>query len=191
MSATMLNGKLPRKQLAGQLDRLDDQLDRHDSILDALADGLNDAVKDAAQVGVQHAVKAAVIELLTNPELRRSLHEASAPPAPAKPNFWQRCKAKWQALKAKITNAIPGVQRRVNNQLTAAKTSASNALAPIWQFRKVVLAATGIGLLVTVVSSFLSHNVAATLSGIGAAATTLAVQLVLWIRQTLKRIARL
>ena len=91
-----------------------------------------------------------------------------------------------------------GVASARNDEVTspvrlpaAAKTSASNALAPIWRFRKVVLAATGVGLLVTVVSSFLSHNVAATLSGIGAAATTLTVQLVLWIRQTVKRIARL
>lgn len=191
MSATLLNGKLPRKQLAGQLDRLDDQLDRHDSILDALAEGLNDAVQEAAHSGVQDAVKSAVIELLTNPELRQSLHEASAPTAPAKPNFWQRCKAKWAALKAKVTHAIPGLRQKVAGQLDTVKAKANNAIAPVWQFRKVVLAATGIGLLVTVVSSFLSHNVAAMLSGIGAAATTLAVQLVLWVRQTVNRIARL
>jgi hypothetical protein len=193
MSATVLNGKpplkLPRKQLADQLERLDEQLDRHDSILDALAEGLNEAVKEATQVGVHHAVKDAVVELLTNPDLRTALHQASVPPT--RPNFWQRCKAKWQALKEQAKQAITRLRGHVTAKIEPIKTVATNMIAPSWRIRKLLLMATGVGLAVTVLSSVLSHNFAAMLSGIGAAVTTIAVQIGLWVRQTLKRLARL
>ncbi len=193
MSAPVLNGKphvkLPRKQLADQLDRLDEQLDRHDSILDALAEGLNEAVKEATQVGVQYAVKDAVQELLTNPDLRLALHQASA--EPSRPNFWQRCKAKWQALKEKVKQASTRLRGQVTAKIEPIKTAATNVIAPSWRIRKLLFMATGVGLVVTVLSSVLSHNFAALLSGLGAAVTTMAVQIGLWVRQTLKRLARL
>jgi hypothetical protein len=192
MSATVLNGKLheklPRKQLSGQLDRLDEQLNRHDSILDALAEGLNDAVKEATQVGVQVAVKEAVIELFTNPELRHAFHHASA--TPARPNFWQRCKAKWQAAKDKLKVGIAWLSGRVATKIEPLKTAANNLIAPTWRLRKVLLVATGVGLVVTALSSVMSHHFAATLSGVGAAVTTFAVHIGLWVRQTLKRLVR-
>ena len=50
MTMTASNHKLPRKQLADQLDRLD-------GILDALSEGLNGAVADAAREGTRLAVK--------------------------------------------------------------------------------------------------------------------------------------
>src|SRR4051812_19026608 len=57
------NGRRARKQLSDQLDRLD-------AILDALAEGLPGAVADACREGARQAVKDAVVEILTNPELR-------------------------------------------------------------------------------------------------------------------------
>ena len=67
MSATdTMNGKPQRKQLADQLDRLD-------GIIDALAAGLNQAVADAAREGTRLAVKDAIVEIMTNPELRALL----------------------------------------------------------------------------------------------------------------------
>src|SRR4051794_25443619 len=93
MSTTTTANGTPRKQLSDQLDRLDGQMDRADRILDALAEGLDGAVRDAARDGTRLAVKAAVIELLTDPDLRASLHQASAPPARARPSPWQRLAA--------------------------------------------------------------------------------------------------
>src|SRR5438105_5768552 len=61
--ATVPNHKPPRKQLSDQLDRLD-------GIIDALAEGLNGAVADAAREGTRLAVKDAIVEILSNPELR-------------------------------------------------------------------------------------------------------------------------
>ena len=46
--AAPANGR-PRKQLADELDRLSDLLNRQDRVIDALAEGLNGAVADANQ----------------------------------------------------------------------------------------------------------------------------------------------
>ena len=66
------SGKPQRKQLSDQLDRLG-------GVIDALAEGLNGAVADAAREGTRLAVKDAIVEIMTNPELRALI----APAAPA------------------------------------------------------------------------------------------------------------
>jgi len=72
------NGRLPRKTLSTQLDRLDD-------ILDGLADSLNgavaQAVKDAVGQAVQEAVQGVLSEVLTNPELLAKLRPEPVPQA--------------------------------------------------------------------------------------------------------------
>src|SRR5450432_2066002 len=76
---TMTNGRAPRKQLSDQLDRLD-------SIIDGLCDGLPAAVAAAAQEGTRQAVKDAIVEIISNPELRglmQSFAPAVPTPAPA------------------------------------------------------------------------------------------------------------
>jgi hypothetical protein len=80
------NGRLPRKTLSTQLDRLDD-------ILDGLADSLNgavaQAVKDAVGLAVQEAVQGVLTEVLTNPELLEKLRPEpvpqAVPPTPSAP----------------------------------------------------------------------------------------------------------
>ena len=68
MTMTLDNGV--RKTLASQIDRLD-------SILDGLAENLNEAVADsvkgAVTVAVQEAVHAALVEILSNAQVRRRL----------------------------------------------------------------------------------------------------------------------
>jgi hypothetical protein len=63
MSNSVTNHRPQRKQLADQLDRLD-------QILDGLAEGLNDAVADACREGARRAVQEAVVEIQTNPDRR-------------------------------------------------------------------------------------------------------------------------
>lgn len=67
-AATVSSDPPRRKQPADQLDRLD-------GILDALSDGLNGAVAEAAREGTRLAVKDAIVEILTDPNLRASLSE--------------------------------------------------------------------------------------------------------------------
>src|SRR5262249_24401870 len=81
MSTTTLNNGV-RKTLASQLDRLD-------MILDGLAENLNEAVamaaassvKEIVNVAVQEAVRAALVEILSNAEVqKRLIHEQPAAP---------------------------------------------------------------------------------------------------------------
>ena len=95
MTATAtLNGKPQRRQLADQLDRLD-------GIIDALAEGLNQAVADACRDGARAAVRDAIIEIVSNPELRAMLAPQAVPvpaaapipatpPEPKQPGLWSR-----------------------------------------------------------------------------------------------------
>src|SRR6185437_2884730 len=102
----LINGRPPRKQLSEQLDRLD-------SIIDSLAEGLPAAVAEAAREGTRAAVKDAIVEILTNPELRTLIQSftptapapvsvsmpAASEPAPAMPTAWQRLKARLAAAR--------------------------------------------------------------------------------------------
>ena len=76
---TSNNGRVVRKSLAEQIDRLD-------HILDGLAEAINDtvvgAVQEAVGLAVRQAVQAAVLEVLTNAEIQRLLHPAAAPIQP-------------------------------------------------------------------------------------------------------------
>src|SRR5580765_907961 len=69
--STTTNGRTQRTSLAQQIDRLD-------LILDNLSEGLQEAVAEAVKVAVTRAVEAALVEVLTNPELRR--HLMNVPP---------------------------------------------------------------------------------------------------------------
>src|ERR1700761_4301734 len=83
-AATLSNGKPQRKQLSDEIDRLEkqlgDQCNRLDSIVDALAEGLPGAVADACREGARAALKDAIIEIVSNPELRALI--APVQPAP-------------------------------------------------------------------------------------------------------------
>src|ERR1700694_4689428 len=78
-TAMSSNGRVIRKSLAEQIDRLD-------GILDCLADGLNgavaSAVKDAVALAVKEAVSGVLTEVLTNPEFQERLRSTITPPSP-------------------------------------------------------------------------------------------------------------
>src|SRR4051812_19341182 len=119
----------PRKQLADQLDRLDEQLQRHDQILDALAEGLNAAVTDAARQGTEQAVKAAVVTLLTDPDLRTALHTASAPPRDARLSAWDRLKAAVRSAAARVTQAARATVAAVAHRVVLGVAAVGRAVA--------------------------------------------------------------
>src|SRR5262249_28268040 len=95
MSTTNVNGGVPRKTLASQLDRLD-------GIIDTLAEGLNgavaDAVRDEGVAAVRQAVEHVLREVLAHPDLLRVLGAHLAPinsflvqPVPAPPGSQTAC----------------------------------------------------------------------------------------------------
>ena len=158
MSATMtmVNGRPQRKQLSEQLDRLD-------SIIDALAEGLPAAVAAAAREGTQQAVKDAIVEIITNPELR-GLMQSIAPtvpppaptatePAPAAPSAWCRLKAKLAEARAAITARYQTVKESV--------TTTTRTLSTLMPLRRIVLVAVGVGVVAAVLGYTAPAGVAA------------------------------
>src|SRR4051794_29093174 len=105
---TVSNSRPPRKQLSDQLDRLD-------TILEALSDGLNGAVADAAREGTRLAVKDAVVEILTDPNLRAKLRQAAAPDPVEEPASAARSSSFWSRLKAKASQSAEAVRGAAAN----------------------------------------------------------------------------
>lgn len=198
MTATAsCNGKPPRKQLADQLDRLD-------GIIDALADGLNQAVADAAREGTRLAVKDAIVEIMTNPELRALLAPAqpvpaSAPvppppetvtPGPKKPGPWTRVRAKIAAARDALTGAAAKAKETVAARYKAASalvTAVGTATGEALPVRRMVWVALCAGLAVGLVSLLVPHAAAAAVGAVSTATTTVAVQTGHWLQRAARR----
>jgi len=200
MTATStMNGKPQRKQLADQLDRLD-------TIIDALADGLNQAVADACREGTRLAVKDAIVEIMTNPELRAMLaptrpepvpasvappEPAPAPePEPKKPGLWSRLKAKVAAARDALTGAATRTKETVAAKYKAASdmvTAVGTAGGESLPVRRMVWVALCAGLAVGLVSLLVPHAAAAAVGAVSAATTTVAVQTGNWLKRAAHR----
>jgi len=168
MTAT-LNGKPTRKQLADQLDRLD-------GIIDLLADALPQAVADACKEGARQAM----LELLSNPDVRALLAggRATAPPPPPlsdsppptdpKPSWWTRLKAKVGELKSAVAER--------SREVVTSVVSTAQLLATVLPWKRIALVAGVVGVTVGLVSLFCPPLVAAAVSAIGGAVTAIAAQ---------------
>lgn len=187
MAVTTTNGKPPRKQLSDQLDRLD-------SILDTIAEGLPGAMTDACREGARQAVKDALIELFTNPELRAlfdALRAVPPAPPPRAPGLWGRLKAKV----ARTRQTVTGVMARAKEALTARLRPITTAVAALsaltgepLPWRKVLWVGAGVGVAVGVTCLVAPHAVAAAVGALGAAATSVAVQVGHWLKQGARRL---
>lgn len=191
MTATATtNGKPQRKQLSDQIDRLD-------SIIDCLAEALPAAVADACREGARQAVKDAVVEILASPELRSLITGLAAAriappspgptpaappaePAPKKPGFWTRAKARLVAAKDAATVRYTAA--------AAAVTGTARTLAAVMPLRKILLVGTGVGLAVGVASYLCPHGLSAAVGGLGAACTAVAAQVGCWFRRSARLI---
>jgi hypothetical protein len=189
MTTTIPNGRPQRKQLSDQLDRLD-------GIIDTLAEGLNKAVSDAAREGSREAVKEILTELLTNPDvltLIRStvgsmfpppppMRESEVPPAATKPAAAISASA---TIAGRVAKAVKKVRRAVascvsNAWGTVKETARTVRRSP--RLKKAILIGTGIGVVTAIVAST-NHHLASALSGAGAAATAVGVQIGCWFRR--------
>lgn len=195
-AATATNGKPQRRQLADQLDRLD-------GIIDALAEGLNQAVADAAREGTRLAVKDAIIEIMSNPELRAMLvphvqtpvaKTPDVPPEPKKASVWSRIKAKVAAAKstavafaAKVKTAVAAKCAALIATVSAIGAAAGEAL-PV---RRAVGIALGVGVLVALVCYQMPESLSAAVAGVGAAASALFTQVGAWLHRAARRVGLL
>lgn len=196
-AATLSNGKPQRRQLADQLDRLD-------GIIDALAEGLNGAVADACREGTRLAVKDAIVEILTNPELRAMLvpqalpvpapKTPDAPSEPRKPGLWSRIKAKVAAARTAAVAVVTKVKTVVAAKVagvTAAVAAAGTAAGESLPVRRALGVALGVGLLIGLVCYQMPESVSAAVAGVGAACTTVAVQMGTWLKRAARRLGLL
>ena len=199
MSATAtMNGKPQRKQLGDQLDRLD-------SIIDLLAEGLPGAVADACRDGARAAVKDAIIEILSNPELRAMLapprrdpawEAVATPPAappeePKKPGLWSRLKAKVAAARDSLMGATSKAKEVVTSRFTAAKApfvAVGKAVGEVFPAQRVGMVAFGVGLVVAVSCLLLPQTAAAVVGGVGATFTAVSVQTGFWLKKAARRL---
>jgi hypothetical protein len=185
MTTTTTNGRT-RKSLAEQIDRLDAILD---GLADALNEAVADAVKDAVTAAVQEAVHAAVVEVLTNAELRKRLGvvptPASQPSAPVvvcladvARRCWNWLTGAWDTAKAVARLAGSKAMEVASRCLVAGRAKLQEvreharskarsgwmlaiALAALAKrFRKQLLVALGVGVLVGVVCYLSGREVA-------------------------------
>ncbi len=198
MSATACtNGKPQRRQLADQLDRLD-------AIIDALAEGLNGAVADACREGTRLAVKDAIVEILTSPELRAMLVPQALPvpapktpdtlPEPKKSGLWSRIKAKVAAARTAVAGVLVKTKAAVAAKVagvTAAVAAAGTAAGESLPVRRALGVALGAGLLIGLVCYQLPESASAAVAGVGAACTTVAVQMGTWLKRAARRLGLL
>jgi hypothetical protein len=191
MSVATVNNGRPRKQLSDQLDRLDEQLLQVDRVLDALSDGLDGAIRDATKEGTRVAVKEAIVELLTSPDLRQALHQASTPPAAAKPSFWSRLKSKARqtvtAVKSGVVAAATGVASRVASACSSVRKLVTKARESS-QFRTIAKIAVGIGALAAIARYAASRGVGTMLSMIKVIVVDRVVRIKDWVRSSVLRL---
>jgi hypothetical protein len=177
MTATMTNGPAKRRQLADELDRLD-------NIIEGLANGLPEAVASATREGARQAVRDVIVELVSNPELR-GLIAGLAPPrvveaAPAvppeaaapRPGFWARAKSAAATAVGRCRAAV------------ATATATAKTLSAVMPLRKVILAGAGVGLVVGLVAYACPHGLAAAVGGLGAACAAVAAQVGAFFRRS-------
>jgi hypothetical protein len=184
-NASLSNGRPQRKQLS-------EQLDRFDAILDGLSEGLGEAIGEAARAGTRLAVKDAIVEILTDPQLRSQLHDATAPnpgPSTGKPGFWARMKAGVGRIgggvrrtAAMLTGSVVGTTQRVRHALH----EPLQAVGMLGSVKRLLVLGGGVGIFVAMLSYFAPHLLSATVYGVGAAATAMAVQIGLWARRTFR-----
>jgi hypothetical protein len=197
MSATATastNGKPQRKQLADQLDRLD-------TIIDALAVALPGAVADASREGTRAAVKDAIIEILTNPELRAllvpaalatqpvpiSAPEPTPPPSPEpKPSLLSRLKNAASAATSAVVNTATKAKEAVVGRCRVIRDAVAimgQAVGERLPARKMSLVALGAGVAVGVACYVMPHTMAAVVGAAGAVVAAVSVQVGGWLKR--------
>jgi hypothetical protein len=183
------NGRT-RKSLAGQIDRLD-------TILDGLSEGLNEsvaeAVKEAVGIAVREAVQAVFTEILMNPAILAKMQPKAAVPSKPKITLRQRLATLGKGIKERCCGAAQrvktGCQRLLgwlgtcSHQSIHAASNLLNHTRILGRFKWQLLMALVVGTLVAAGAYFASPWLAVAVSGVGGFATTLSVQMVIWLRK--------
>jgi hypothetical protein len=171
---------------------LSDQLDRFDQILDGLADGLNEAIADAAKEGTKLAVQSAIVEILSNPELRAAIQGVGPAPATSPSmsprSAWARVKDILRSARMAVAAITSATRTVVGNKLRAAKSvlvGAGRLLVSGWRVKGAVLATAVVGVAVGIAGYYAAPHASMVLSAAAGAFVAVAVRTALWVRKTL------
>jgi hypothetical protein len=171
------NGRLPRKSLGNQIDRLDGMLE---GLSEALNESVADAVRGAVGQAVREAVVVAVREVLATPALLRA---ALAQHGPSEPEPWkqtprppeERAGGWWGWLCDTTTTTVTHSARNLNAawQWVLASLRRTGGLAARYADQ---LAAGGLGLLALLLGLSGGSALGVAACGAGAAALALVPQ---------------
>ena len=190
MATATLNGRtLPRRSLNDSIGKLDTILD---GLGEAIPATIRDTLQESVSAAVAEGVKAALIEVMTNPDL---LARIQPQPVLAKPSFFGRIYSKvrdglasfwnWVApkavtLKENAAEAVGGVRQRGTNLV--------NRLRWLGSCRRPIVIALSIGFFLAGVAYVSSPTFASLLTGLAATVSALGVQFALWTRRTMNRL---
>jgi hypothetical protein len=182
-----------RRTLNETIARLDQMIE---GLSTAIPETIGDTLKEAVGVAVSEGVRAALVEMLQNPDLLTALRGAPAPepppPVPPAPSQGPGLLAKvglavaaarlWSADRLRdATQAAAGCARKVVSRLAELR----QGLGGLGEARRPLLLAVVAGGLAAVAALLAPQWVLATLSGLGGACVALAVQIGLWLRRGL------
>jgi hypothetical protein len=192
MSVILQNGRPQRKQLSDELDRLD-------GILDGLADGLQDAITDAVREGSRLAIKDAIIEVLSHPELKAAIQGSAAtstvpPPSasiPSVPNSspWDRVKAILRRTRSAVVAAAQSTKTFLSSKIRIAATvvvGAGQRSMAAWRMKRAVVVTAVVGVALGVGAYYSAPHVGAVLSASAGAFVAVAIRTALWVRTSLR-----
>ena len=174
MTASVANERPQRKLLSEELDRLD-------SIIDSLAEGLPEAVAAAAREGTRQAVQSAIIEIVSNPELRSLLQmptpaaPAASEPVPARPSLWSRIKVKVAAAKMAIV-----ARARAAKSVVVETFKTLTMIVPV----KKIAIVTGVGVIAALAIQFAPAGVSAAICAVAGAVAAGLVRVGDWFRRS-------
>jgi hypothetical protein len=185
---------------------LNDSIARMDKMIDGLSEAIPGTIRETLQesvgVAITEGVRAALVEILSSPEVLAVLRSPAAPASnsdkPTAPRFLfvrsvlasvgsgvskaaQWCKDKVQAAASAAMQA--------SFRAVAAVANLRQRLRALWPVHKPILIALVIGGLAATAALFAPNWLAATLSGLGGACVSLAVQVGLWFRQSFQNLA--
>ena len=184
MTAQLLTNNRPqRKQLCEQIDRLD-------LLLDGLSNALNESVVDAVRDGTRLAVKDAIIEILTDPNLRAKLQQVASPEADSnkakRPGVIARFVAKVRGAVTAIRQSLQRASQSVTNGANSVARTSSAGLQFVRTFgnlHMLILIAMFVGAAAGAGSYFAPHTIAAALSGVSSGLAAIGLQVGLIIRR--------
>ncbi len=195
MSNATLNGRpMPRRTLNDSISRLDEMLD---GLAEAIPATVRDTLKESIGLAVAEGVKAALIEVLSHPEIMQRLQPSPAPapqvvtpenktvtpPTPASAaqtnSFGDSLKQTARLAAQSITNVATTIHEQGSNVVRTLRWLGSS--------RKVFGVATGVGVVVAGVAYCSSPFIASAIAGVAGSISTLGIQFGLWFRRSVGR----